>query len=337
MTGSRVDQLYQLIRTRLESIPAVRATSMSEMTPIEGGYWNDQVVVQGFTPKVEEDATAYFNNVGDRYFETLGMRLLAGRDFGGGDVKDGECVAVVNQEAVRRFFGGRNALGRELRVRVGDGTGPPMRIVGVVSDAKIVELRENTLAAVYLPITQRESPSAQQTFVLSARGSLDELPGQVRSAVGEFSPNIGISFTTLAGQLSDSIRQERLLATLSGFFGTAALLLAVVGIYGIMSYHISQRRREIAVRMAFGAARHTVLRMVFTQIGGMVGAGVVLGLAGALVSTRLVSSFLYGVEPAEPGILMLAALLMLAVATVAGLLPARRAARVDPMIALREE
>ena len=173
--------------------------------------------------------------------------------------------------------------------------------------------------------------------MLRARGSVGELPAQVRKAVGEFDGNIGLSFTTLEAQLSDSIRQERLLATLSGFFGSIALLLAMIGIYGTMSYHVTRRRREIGVRMAFGAARTNVLRMIFAQIGGMVGAGVLLGLIGALASTRVVASFLYGVQPADPIVLTVAVLLLVAVAALAGLLPARRAARLDPMIALRED
>ena len=169
--GDQPDALYDRIRTRLEAIPSVHSTSMSEMTPVEGGYWNDDVLVDGFTPKSPEDYLAYFNRVGERYFETLGMRLLSGRDFSMADVSGAERVAIVNQTLARRFFGTASPLGRQFRVRAGDGTGQPIRIVGVVSDAKIVTLREETLAGVYLP-DQAARIVQRATDVRAARARL---------------------------------------------------------------------------------------------------------------------------------------------------------------------
>src|SRR5262249_16073458 len=156
------EALYQRMRTRLLAIPGVRAVSTSDMTPVEGGYWNDYLQVDGFKPKSPEDALAYFNQVDAGYFETLGIRLLPRPDFNAGDVPAAEQVAGVNESMARRFYGQQNVLNRQFRVKVGDQDGPPLRIVGVVSDAKVVSLREDPVASVYFPLRQRESPSIRQ-------------------------------------------------------------------------------------------------------------------------------------------------------------------------------
>jgi ABC-type antimicrobial peptide transport system permease subunit len=220
---------------------------------------------------------------------------------------------------------------------VRDGSGPAVEIIGMVTDAKYRSLREEPLPTVYVPLSQDTVPGGYMTFELRAAGPAAALVPGVKTAIAEMDPAISLEFVTLSEQVAESLTRERLLATLSSFFGGLALLLATIGLYGIMSYNVARRRNEIGIRIALGAARPRVLRMVLGEVGWMVGVGVVVGIGAALAVTRLVSSFLFGVTPSDPTTLLLSALLLTAVALVAGALPAWRAARMDPMGVLREE
>jgi putative ABC transport system permease protein len=329
--------LYDRILTRVRAVPGVRSASASELTPLEGSMWNDFIVVEGYTPPTRDDALAYMNGVTDGYFETLGTALLAGRDLDAGDVRGAELVAVVNETFARQFFAGANPIGRTYRTARGKETGPPIRIVGLVRDAKYGSLRETMLATAYLPVRQDENSAESITFELRATGAATSVVPAVTAAVAEIDPRITLSFTTLEAQVSASILQERLLATLSGFFGALALVLAMIGLYGLMSYTVARQRRELGIRLALGAARGRVLGHVLGEAGRLVALGLVLGALASLAMTRLVRAFLYGVEASDPTIFLVSAITLSVVALAAGLLPARRAARLDPMIALREE
>jgi ABC-type antimicrobial peptide transport system permease subunit len=205
-----------------------------------------------------------------------------------------------------------------------------------VKDAKYRSLREEILPTAYIPMSEDDKLGLFINFELSAASSADLIPS-VKMAIGKTDRDVALEFITLAAQVSESLNRERLLATLSGFFGGLALLLATIGLYGVMSYNVARRRNEIGIRLALGADQGGVLRMVLSEVARLVGVGLAVGLGAALVTTRFVWAFLYGLKATDPSTLVLAAAVLAAVAAVAGYLPARRASRLDPMAALREE
>jgi ABC-type antimicrobial peptide transport system permease subunit len=236
-----------------------------------------------------------------------------------------------------KFFSGPAPLGAHFRMHDGDALGPPIEIVGVVKDAKYQTLREEILPTAYVPAGQEEKPRLSASYELLAAGPPAALIPAVKSAIAEINPDVTLNFKTLEAQVSESLGIERLLATLSGFFGGLALLLGTIGLYGVMSYNVARRRSEIGIRMALGARRARLLRMVLGEVSLIVAIGLAVGLVVAFASARLISSFLYGVKPTDLATFALAAGLLATVAGIAGYLPARRASRLDPMAALREE
>jgi ABC-type antimicrobial peptide transport system permease subunit len=247
-------------------------------------------------------------------------------------------VAIVNQTLAKKFFAGQNPIGKRYRVEEGNKLGDPIEIVGVVKDAKYVKLGEENRPITYLPASQNSNPDESITFELRANaGAPTGLISAAKSSITDVNREASLNFTTLALQVDESLSRERLLATLSGFFGGLALLLAMIGLYGVMSYNVTRRRNEIGIRMALGAEPARVLRMVMREVGLLIAVGLALGLAVALATTRLVATFLYGLTPRDPLTLSLAVVLLAVVASLAGYLQARRASRLEPLIALREE
>jgi ABC-type antimicrobial peptide transport system permease subunit len=242
-------------------------------------------------------------------------------------------VAIVNQAAARKYFDTGNPVGRYYR------TGRPVpnqlvKIIGVVKDAKYNSLRQEQPAIAYLP---GASGGASTTFELRTAGPPANLAPAARAVMEKVNPAIALEFRTMAVQVAESLTRERLLATLSAFFGGLALLLAAVGLYGVISHNMARRRGEIGIRMALGAERTRVLRMVMGDVAIVAGIGLAAGLGASLAVTKYVASFLYGVTPTDARVLSSAALLFGVVAAIAGYVPARRASRLDPMNALREE
>jgi putative ABC transport system permease protein len=216
--------------------------------------------------------------------------------------------------------------------------GDPVEIVGVVNDAKYSSLREEVFPAAYLAASQNVKLSAYRNVEVRAVAGLPTaLISGVKSAIADVNRDVSLQFTTLAMQVDASLARERLLATLAGFFGGLALLLAMIGLYGVMSYNLARRRNEIGIRVALGAEQSRALRMVLGEVAILIGVGLVIGLGVALGTTRFVESFLYGMKPNDPLTLSLAAGGLGLVAALAGFLPARRASRLDPMAALRDE
>jgi putative ABC transport system permease protein len=317
---------------RMRAVPGVRRAGAALLTPISGSSWND-FVVDG----VADEMLVSLNGVTDGYMETLGTGLLAGRDFTPQDRADAAPVVLVNQTLARRFFGEASPLGKTISTTLHDSVGPPMEIVGVVADAKYRRLDEATHPTAYVPLEQTELWSAGVELALRTEGEPAALIPVITQAVREVNPAIALEFTTLSSQLATSLARPRLLATLSAFFGALALLLAVIGLYGTMSYSVTRRRNEIGIRVALGSARTGILRMVAGEAATVIAIGVVLGVVLALAAMRLVAAFLYGVTASDPLTLTLSALALSAVAMTAGLVPAWRAAGVDPTEALREE
>jgi len=296
------------------------------------------VTIEGYTPKSRDDAMASFNNVSDRYFETLCASIAAGRDFDSHDTSTSPKVAIVSKSMAQKYYGAANPIGQHFRIRDGNITGGPVEIVGIVNDAKYGSLREEPSPFVFIPWSQGGVPGPLTSFELrSAGGAPTALIAGVKSAIAGVNRDVSIEFKTLSAKVDSSIEREKLLAALAGFFGAIALLLATIGLYGVMSYNVARRRNEIGIRMALGAEQSSVLRMVLREAAILTGIGLAAGFGAALPATRLVASFLYGLQPNDPWTLGIAAAVLAAVAAMAGYLPARRASRLDPMAALREE
>jgi putative ABC transport system permease protein len=328
--------LYQELQQRLAAIPGVRSASFADITPVSGSDSNQIVHVEGYVPRSRKDMVVWINSISPGFFVTMQTPFIAGRDFNEHDTLHAPLVAVINESMASKFFGSPlSAVGKTFRNGWNEISGP-IQIVGVVKDTKYTSLRAEGEAIAYYPLSQLP-PMRWANFALRANGPATSLIPSVKAAVDEVNHDITLQFRTLALQVDESLGRERLLATLSGFFGALALALAVIGLYGVMSYNVARRRNEIGIRMALGAGQARVLRMVLGEVAILILAGLALGLAVAVSSTRLLASFLYRLEPNDPTTLVTACVVLAVSAVVAGLLPARRAANLDPMTALREE
>jgi predicted permease len=329
--------VYQSLLERLQSIPGARSVAQADIVPMNNMRWNDALVVDGFTPKTDRDAIVWFNSVSPDYFETVGIPKISGRTFGSVDRLATQPVAVVNESLARKFFPARSAVGQLFHTMDGDKPGPTVQIVGVVKDSKYGSLTEDHSETVFLAASQEEHPSNLTRYAIRAAGPPAALIPAVRSAISSINSTIAFNFRTLDDIVSASLARSRLLARLSAFFGALALLLAIVGLYGTMAYTVERRRNEIGIRIALGAARTRVLAMVLREAGWMVFTGIVVGSAIAIGATRWVSSLLFGVTPTDAATYVVSAAVLAIVALGASAIPAWRAARLDPMEALREE
>jgi predicted permease len=332
--GPTLSNFYQALLQRVRQVPGVRACSVSLLTPIAGGGFDMPAKVDGYTPAPHEDNTVYINGVSPGYFATFGTPLLAGRDFDWHDRPESSPAALINETMARYYFHDASPLGRWVAL----GDRKPVRIVGVVKDARYMSLREPVHRTVYLDLFQMAEMDAGLRFEVRAADHPLQLLAAVQAAVRAMGGHVPVkNETTFDRQIDESLIQERLVAALCGFFGSLALLLAAIGTYGVLAYAVSRRTNEIGIRMALGAGRRSVLWMVLRETVGLVLAGIVIGLPLTLAATRLTGKLLFGLTPADPLTMTLAILAMLSTAAAASYLPARRASRVDPMVALRYE
>jgi predicted permease len=322
---------------RLRSVPGVRSASVSMLTPVGQMTWNNVLKVDSFTPKSQEDALSWMNAVSGGFFATMGIPLLSGRDFDKRDAATAAKVAIVSEAMARKFFGTPAVVGRHFKVQQGASWMGPIEIVGVVGDTKYQTLRDSAQPIVYYPQAQQEATANSRQLELRTDGPPLAIAPAAKAVIAEFGPTITLDLKTLDRQLSDSVALPRAIALLSGFFGALALLLASIGLYGIMAYSVARRRNEIGVRIALGAEYGRVVRMVLGEVGRIVVVGVVIGALLSLGTTRLVTAFLFGLRPTDPATLAVSAMILLAVGIGAAAIPASRAARLDPVAALREE
>jgi predicted permease len=337
--GTRLTNLWKDLLARVERLPGVRNVSLSALSPIGGGGRGVTVTVPGFTPKAERDINIGLNQVSPGYFQTFGIAMSQGRAFTDNDHETAPKVALLNEMAARFYFGDRSPLGTQISFNDSPNVERVLyQVVGVVKDARYSNLREPDRRRVYLSMLQSLDRLGQLTLAVRAEGRPAELTSVISSELQALGPDITLTnIATLNEQVDQSLLQERLVATLSLFFGLLALLLASIGLYGVLSYDVSRRTQEIGLRMALGANANRVVRLVLRETLRWVAPGVVLGLGLALATTRWVESLLFGLKPHDPMTIGLSMLVLLAVTAVAGYLPAHRAARVDPMVALRHD
>jgi putative ABC transport system permease protein len=319
---------------RLHSLPGIEGAAESGQIPLGGSYWNNQVIVEG--KKSHEDVD--MSHVSSGYFRTMGTPLLAGRDFVDHDGPGAPKVAIVNQEFARKILNTENPVGRTFKIDVYRGEPQfEYQIVGLVEDSKYVDLRENFMPIAYFPQLQDTKPEPGTEVVVRSSLALEPLLESIRHAVADLNPAITIDFHPYNDVVKQSLLRERLLASLSGFFGALALILATVGLYGVIAYLVVRRTNEIGIRMALGATPARILAMVVREAATLLAFGVFIGTILALASGKAAATLLYGLRPYNAAILAASALLLCAVAIAASLLPARRAARLQPSVALREE
>jgi predicted permease len=322
---------------RIRQIPGVAAASMSLIAPLGGGGLSDVVLAPGFAPANERDAVTYFNGVSDGYFATLHTALRAGRDITPDDVRQGRLVAVINATMARHVFGSASPLGRTFQVGVDPNASLPFEVVGVAEDAKHDRLDDAIAPMAYVPLGAWGPPTGAVSYEIRSTLPQAEVVRDVTGAVTSVIPQIGTRFTTLTEAAEPALARPRMLAVLSGFFGALALVLAMIGLYGTMAYNVVQRRNEIGVRIALGAGRFRVLRMVTGDAARIIMVGVVLGALLTIAATRFLSAFLFGVTATDPATLIASAAALTITGLAAASLPAWRGATIDPMEALREE
>jgi len=330
----RVPAFKDELLGRIRAIPGVESAALTHIIPLRdwggGSAWIDGAA--------REPKPTRLSRVGPGYFQTLQVPLLGGRDFDGRDRVGAPQVAIVNQAFARRFLNGANPLGQHLWIEAAPGSPDTLyEIVGFVGDTKYADLREEFRPIVYYAAAQDEGAGAGAQFLIRSRLPQGELVAAVKQVLNEINPAITVNFEGLKPMIDATILRERLMATLSGFFGLLALLLACIGVYGILSYGVASRTTEIGIRMALGARRTDVFWMILREALWLVAIGVVVGLPLIFAVTRLAATLLFDLSPTDPVSLIAAALLLLGVALLAGYLPSRRATRVDPMIALRCE
>ncbi|MBZ5505342.1 MAG: ABC transporter permease [Acidobacteriia bacterium] len=326
----------QGLADRLQALPGVESAAAVQVVPFSGNGWNEDVHFDNAGQDVHEIVN--FNRVGPGFFRTMETALVRGRDFGPENTLNSPAVAIVNESFVRKVLKDAEPLGKIFRVEEGAGKpGTPYQIIGMVKDTKYYDMREDFSPIAYLARSQDKKPDGVASVVLRSDLSVESLISSVERTVAEVNPAIGIQFSVFQNQIRDTMQRERLMASLSGFFGLLAGLLSTIGLYGVISYMVARRRNEIGIRMALGADRGRVLALIMREAAILLAIGLAVGTALSLVSTRAAASLLFGLKPRDPLTLALAALALAMVAAGASYLPAFRAARIHPTEALREE
>ena len=333
----RRQALFKQIREEIGSEPGVRSVSMADVALMTNSDESHTVSVEGYEPKEGENMNPDFNGVGPEFFATLGIPLLAGRDFTDADRLGAAKVAVVNEAFAHYFFGDKEPLGRHLGWSRGPEKKLDVEIVGVVKDAKAGSLWEKQRRFVFVPCLQEADVGGMTFYTRSARDPRALAP-RLRAIVQKVDPGLPVTgLKTMSAQIGESLFVERLVAALSAAFGLLATLLAALGLYGVMSYAVSLRTREIGIRVALGADRRTVLLMVLREVAVLAAVGVAIGLPGGYGLGRLVETQLFGLTARDPLTFAVASVTLLATAFLAGYLRALRATRVQPMVALRHQ
>jgi predicted permease len=333
-SDDRARGLFERLQQNIARLPGVQGATMAEVALLSGDNEATTIEVEGYRAKEDEDMNVFQNSIGPGFFNTLGTPILEGRDISSGDRASAPRVVVVNERFAKYFFGNENPIGRRIHFRREKETS--MEIVGVVREGKTVSLREEPHRSVYVPYTQNRL--GYMTFYARTAQDPVAVSQMLRSEVRRADPKLPIfNVITMDRQVDESLFVDRLVAALSAGFGALATLLAAVGLYGVMAFMVVRRTREIGIRMALGAGRREVLRLVMKEVLALGAVGIGIAVAASLAMGRLIESQLLGVSARDPWVIVGATVALASVALLAGLLPALRATRVDPLTALRYE
>jgi putative ABC transport system permease protein len=335
---SQRESLDTRVLQTLSSLPGVRSVAGTTDPELAGDNTGHNITIAGYTEKEDENMNVEAARVNPHYFSAMGMALLAGRELNEQDRAGTQKVAVVNQSFAQHFFGSNE---RAIGQHYGNGGGPKTKldieIVGVVKDAKHTSVREDVLRTIFTPYEQ-DPGSRSMTFYIRTQQAPGAMASSVRRAMHNLDPKLVLDrFRTMEAQIDDSLSAERLVALLATSFGVLAVFMAAVGLYGVLAYSTAQRTREIGLRIALGAARGSVVRMVLSEVLWLTGISVAVALPASLLFARAIRSQLFGISSSDPLTLVLCVGMIATVALMSALIPARRAAKVDPMVALRYE
>jgi predicted permease len=342
LAGYRPDQLPALYRSlldRVSALPGVRLATLAYYSPLSGSSSTRGLNIEGYTPPQGQNMSVETVQVGPSYFETLGIPILAGRGVTSAD-SEGPLVAVINQTTARTFFPGSDPIGRKIFFGPVSQPGDYLEIVGLVGDAKFDNLRDQPTSMVFTPAFQRLEASIPYVREIELRMSGDprSLMTGVRQAIAEVDPRLPVTSTgTIDDNVYSKTAETRTIARLSVAFGIIALVLASIGIYGVIAHDVAARTREIGIRMAVGATAASVFNSVLGRALGLVVIGTIIGLLGSAGLTRTISGLLFGVGELDPATYTVAPLVIVVSAMAAAFIPARRAVRVNPVVALRYE
>jgi predicted permease len=330
-------QVQEQIEDRVRNIPGVQSDSFAFFTFNEGA-WNDEVLFQGIPRTQENGGQVLFNITGKGYFSTMGIQLIEGRLFNAQDAQTSNKVAVINESMARHFFPNGSPIGRRFGIGQTPDHPGEKEVIGVVKDAKYTSLDEGILMAAYFPCTQNPGFYGNFAVRYAPGANREEIVSRTRRAIAEVNSNILVNHLgSLEEQVDDSIATQSLVARLSSFFGIVAVFLGCIGVYGLLSYSVARRTSEFGVRLALGARSHMLLWMILREYLLLLVLGLALGVPIALSSTRILKSLLYELSPLDPTAISIAIAAVSVMTIAAAWLPARRAAKIDPMQALRTE
>ena len=333
-TNERATQFYTDLLERLRSAPGVKSAAIAGVSILSGSEWDSSMSVEGHQAKDGEDMQAFMNSLSPQYFETMKIALLEGRDFRQTDIREGAKVAIVNRKFAEHFFKGGSAVGKHI----GQGTGPrsklDIEIIGVVADSLYEGPREGVRRQVFVPNWGRNSVTFYVRTLTSSAASYNV----VRNEVKQLDATMPVyEMKTLEAQLDETLLSDHLIALLSAGFGLLATILASIGLYGVMAFVVVRRRKELGIRLALGAQPASVIWLVMREVLLLLAIGLAVGIPAAIGAGRYISAQLYGIQPNDPFIAISTTVLLAVVSAAAGLIPARRASRIDPILALRHE